>query len=261
MTGGQRLWWRSWRWRCWVTGREKHSTPGCGCLATDGVVRRRGHTWPSAVDAGISGLDVVDGSVRIYVRSMVGGPGRGLSSATTRTRCWSPWSAWHRHGAWACCVGGAGRDLQHVGVRGGESVGAEPRNVHYAEIDCMIKSMLRAASSSVASWRSARPRPVPQGLGRADGRGVVMGCDGPLACGGGAVERVGAVWFGAHRVCRRAFRDGQVCCGWGGGLAALSRGCHKRRGTWWDGGRCAETISAAQREGRDGLERVNTASR
>ena len=41
----------------------------------------------------ISGFDVVDGSVRIYVRSMVGEPGRGLSRATTMTRCWSPSSA------------------------------------------------------------------------------------------------------------------------------------------------------------------------
>lgn len=41
----------------------------------------------------ISGFDVVDGSVRIYVRSMVGEPGRGLSGATTRTRYWSPSSA------------------------------------------------------------------------------------------------------------------------------------------------------------------------
>jgi hypothetical protein len=63
----------------------------------------------------ISGFDVVDGSVRIYVRSMVGEPGRGLSGATTRTRYWSPSSAWHRDGWWACCVGGAGRDLRHVG--------------------------------------------------------------------------------------------------------------------------------------------------
>ena len=63
----------------------------------------------------ISGFDVVDGSVRSYVRSMVGEPGRGLSGATTGTRSWSPSSAWHRDGWWACCVGGAGRDLRHVG--------------------------------------------------------------------------------------------------------------------------------------------------
>ena len=52
----------------------------------------------------ISGFDVVEGSVRIYVRSMVGEPGTGLSGATTRTRYWSPSSAWHRDGWWACCV-------------------------------------------------------------------------------------------------------------------------------------------------------------
>ncbi len=54
----------------------------------------------------------------------------------------------------------------------------------------------------------------------------------------------------------RAFRDAQVCCGWAGGQRRLSRSCHKRRETWWDGSRCAETISADQREGRDGLGRV-----
>ena len=40
-------------------------------------------------------------------------------------------------------------------------------------------------------------RPVPQGLGRADGgRAVVTVCDEPLARGGGAVERgwPGLVW-------------------------------------------------------------------
>ena len=35
--------------------------------------------------------------------------------------------------------------------------------------------------------------------------GVVMGCGEPLARGGGAVARVGAVWFGANRAGRRAF--------------------------------------------------------
>ena len=64
-----------------------------GSSATDGVVRRRRHTWPSAVEGKISGFDVVDGSVRIYVRSMAGEPGRGLSGVTTMTRYWSPSSA------------------------------------------------------------------------------------------------------------------------------------------------------------------------
>jgi hypothetical protein len=46
-----------------------------------------------AVEVKISGFDVVDGSGRIYVRFMAGGPGRGLPGATTRTRYWSPSSA------------------------------------------------------------------------------------------------------------------------------------------------------------------------
>ncbi len=61
-------------------------------LATDGVLRRR-NTGPSGVGVKISGLDVVEGSVRIYVRSMVGAPGRGLSGAATMTRFWAPSSA------------------------------------------------------------------------------------------------------------------------------------------------------------------------
>jgi hypothetical protein len=47
-----------------------------GSSAADGVVRRRRNTWPSAVEVKISGFDVVEGSVRIYVQSMFGGPGR-----------------------------------------------------------------------------------------------------------------------------------------------------------------------------------------
>ena len=48
----------------------------------------------------------------------------------------------------------------------------------------------------VASSRRARTRPVPQGVGRADGRAVVMGCDEPLARGGGATGEGwrGLVW-------------------------------------------------------------------
>ena len=52
----------------------------------------------------------------------------------------------------------------------------------------------------------------------------------------------------------RAFRDAQVCCGWAGGQRRLSRSCHKRRETWWDGGRYAETsfCRSAGGEGRSG---------
>src|SRR6476660_5462450 len=96
------------------------------------------------------------GSVRIYVRSMVGELGRRLSSAATMTRYWSPSSAWHGDGWWACCLGGAGRDLRHVGVRGGESVWGRAA-------ECAL--MLRAASARVASWRSALAWPVPGGVG------------------------------------------------------------------------------------------------
>ena len=177
-------------------------------------------------------------------------PAEGCPGRTTMTRYWSPSSAAHRHGWWACCVGGAGRDLRHVGVRGGESVWGRAAG---------RALMLRSASSSVASWRSGMTRFSAAGVGRADGRGVVMICDEPLARGGGARHTIRAVFFGAHRVCRRAFRDAQVCCWWAGGPRRLSHACHKWCETWWDAGRYVETISAGRREGRDGLGRVNTA--
>ena len=66
--------------RCGVSDREMHQTPGNAGARPLMVVRRRRHAWPSAVGVNISGLDVVDGSVRSYGRSMVG-PGTGLSGA------------------------------------------------------------------------------------------------------------------------------------------------------------------------------------
>ena len=128
MTGGRRLWWRSWRWRCWGHGREKPSTPrNAGSSAADGVVRRRRNTWPSAVEVKISGFDVVDGSARIYGRSMAGGPGRGLSAATT---IGSPSSAGigmvGGRAVWAARV--VTFDVSGSGAV--NRCGAAPRNVH-----------------------------------------------------------------------------------------------------------------------------------
>ena len=170
-------------------------------------------SWPSAVEVEISGFDVVEGSVRSYVQSMFGEPGRGLSGATTMTRYWSPLSAG------IGMVGGRAVLAAQVVTFDMSGSGA----VNRCGADAAGRAlMLRAASSRVASWRSGMTRPVPQGVGRADGRAVVMGCDEPLARGGGARHTIGAVWFGANRVCRRAFRDAQVCCWWAGG----PRGCH-----------------------------------
>ena len=64
--------------------------------AFHGVLRRRRNTWPSAVEVKISGLDVVEGSVRIYVRSMAGGPGRGLSGANDDDSVVVAVVGWHR---------------------------------------------------------------------------------------------------------------------------------------------------------------------
>jgi hypothetical protein len=90
--------------------------------------------------------------------------------------------------------------------------------------------------------------------------GVVIGCDEPLArWWGTAHDSSGLVW------CKSGLPAGMSGCAgllWVGWRAAtLSRGCHKRRETWWDAGRYAETIDAGRREGRDGLGRVNMASR
>jgi len=155
-----------------------------GSLATDGVVRRRRSTWPgrqwsrwkSAVSMWLKGHG---GSTFTLC---LASPAAGCPGRTTMTRYWSPLSAAHRHGWWACCVGGAGRDLRHVGVRGGESVWGRAAG---------RALMLR---STMSRWRA----------------------------GGGARHTIGAVWFGANRVCRRAFRHAQVCCGWAGGR----RRCH-----------------------------------
>jgi hypothetical protein len=89
----------------------------------------------------------------------------------------------------------------------------------------------------------------------------VTGCGEPLARGGGGSGEgwPGLVW------CRSGLPAGISRCTRlllvGGGAVKLSRSCHKRRETWWDGGRYVETISAGRREGRDALGRVNTASR
>ena len=93
VTGCQRLWWRSWRWRCGVTGREKPSTPGnAGSWAAEGVVRRR-KSWPSAVEVEISGLDVVDGRCGSMFGLWLASPAAGCPGRTTMTRSWSPSSA------------------------------------------------------------------------------------------------------------------------------------------------------------------------
>ena len=152
-------------------------------------------------------------------------PAEGCPGPATMTRYWSPSSAW---------------DRQVRGRRGGTRTDGEGGNPRVA----------------VAQWNDMAGA---AGLGRADGRAVVRGCDEPLARGGGAVARVGAVRCGVSRFCRQAFRDAQVCCCWGARAPRLSHACHNRSETWWDGGRYVETIDAGQRDGRDELGRVNTA--
>ncbi len=105
----------------------------------------------------ISGLDVVDGSVRIYVRSMwlaspAGGcPGqrRWLGFGRRRRLAWG----------WLVSVLCWGAQVVTFDMSGSGAVNGVgvPR--------CGRALMLRAASSSVASSRSARTRPVPQGSG------------------------------------------------------------------------------------------------
>ena len=76
---------------------------------------------------------------------MAGGPGRGLPGATTRTRSWSPSSAGigmvSERAVWA-------GQVVTFGMSGsGAVIGVGGRAAGRA-------LMLRAASSSVASWRS-----------------------------------------------------------------------------------------------------------
>jgi hypothetical protein len=84
-------------------------------------------------------------------------------------------------------------------------------------------------------------------LGRADGRAVVMGCDEPLAgvLGSALEARSGLVRTG-HAGGRFEMLQALLWMGWR--AVTLSRGCHKRRETWWDRGGCAETIYARRRE-------------
>jgi hypothetical protein len=91
--------------------------------------------------------------------------------------------------------------------------------------------------------------------------GVVMGCREPEPRGSGAVagDWRGLVWCTSVVPVGISGWPGLLVVGWR--AAALSRSCHKWRETWWDAGRCAETISARRWEGRDGLGRVNMASR
>ena len=101
----------------------------------------------------------------------------------------------------------------------------------------------------------------PSQVGADGGRAVVTVCDEPLARGGGAVERgwPGLVWCTSVVPAGISRWSSLLVLGWR--AATLSRSCHKWRETWWDAGGYVETVSACQREGRDELGRVNTASR
>jgi hypothetical protein len=143
----------------------------CGGVAMPGRQRSRGK---------ISGLDVVDGSVRSYVRSMAGGPGKGLSGAATMTRCWSPWSAGVRMVGERAVLAGQVVIFDRSGS--GAVIGVGGHAAGRAELaQCENKA-------------------GPAGVGDADGRAVVMGCDEPLARGGGGrgtrLARSGVVQIG-----------------------------------------------------------------
>jgi hypothetical protein len=146
------------------------------------------------------------GSVRVYVQSVFGEPDRRWSSAATMTRGRSPSSAWHRHGVWACGIDGASRDLRHARGQGGDRCGPRHRsgtNVGGGSYQ----------SRERGSGITAGPRP--------DGA-VVIGCRGPLACGGG--QRRGLARSGVvHIQLARGMSGCRVCCGW----AASRRRCHR----------------------------------
>src|SRR5262245_26407231 len=82
-------------------------------------------------------------------------------------------------------------------------------------------------------------------MGRADGRGVLMGCHEPLAGGVRAVHSIGAVWFGANRTCRRHFEMLQALL-WMGWRAA------KRGGTGGDAPRRSRHVGGRRDVGGTG---------
>ena len=96
-------------------------------------------------------------------------------------------------------------------------------------------------------------------MGRADGRGVLMGCHEPLAGGGGQCTRLARSGPREPGHASGHFEMLQALLWMGWRAAKLSRGCHKRRETWWDRGRCAATISARRREWGTLVERVERA--
>jgi len=101
---------------------------------------------------------------------------------------------------------------------------------------------------------------LPQGVGMPMEGGVVMGCDEPLARGGGARhDSSGLVWCTSVVPAGISRCAGLLVVAWP--VARLSRSCHKWGETWWDAGRYVETICAGRWEGRDELGRVNTVSR
>ena len=158
---------------------------------------------------------------------------------------------WHRHGTWVCCVGGAGREVRHLGSVGVKNNMAGPAG------GCGWKGCRDSPlsylppSTSVPRPRRGPHRSPPLTWDAMSGwRAVVAQCTGLARTGLVHIELTG-----------RLFRDAGVCCWWAGVGATLSRSCHKWRETWWDGGRCAETIDTGEREGRDGLGRVTMVSR
>ena len=123
---------------------------------------------------------------------------------------------------------------------------------HAADAGLMLRAAIRESQ-----WRSGMTWRVPLGWvltdGLSDGVRCAAGARGSGEGWRGLVWRAPGSW--------RAFRDAQLCWWSAGGPRRLSRSCHKRCETWWDGGRYVETISAGRREGRDELGQVNTASR
>jgi hypothetical protein len=87
---------------------------------------------------------------------------------------------------------------------------------------CGGRGLMVGAAIRESQGRRGMTWPVPQGLGRADGRAVVMDCDEPRVRGGGGSSEGWRGLLCADRACRWAFRDGQVCCWWAGGR----RRCH-----------------------------------
>jgi len=125
---------------------------------------------------------------------------------------------------------------------------------HAADAGLMLRAAIRESQ-----WRSGMTWRVPLGWVLTDGLSDGLRCAAGVRWWGSGEGWRGPVWCASGLSAGISGCSGLLWVGWR--AARLSRSCHKWCETWWDAGGYVETISAGRREGRDGLGRVNIASR